>query len=183
MDRQEVFTKLRNANVSSDAMRTTLAKEGCQELTTFVRESGWITSRKSLWFNAVYGKAQAPGPVRARLLFSTAAKELVLQDQSVLLLGLMKLSGEVGQAYSNRESCGLDAYQHLFVVGFHTGGVECPLQASDTYSVVEYMQDRANNDLSTHILTIRSSAHKPLDVWYGEVFAKWLADSMLRIDL
>lgn len=158
------------SHVAIHAQKMSLPEIGMDDLRAYITAKGF--HEKDVMLATNFGsKAKAR---ELRLAIHVLAKELLLAKQAVYVTNLSALIAAVGRASQWDEGVWLDEYSHILVCNFFSKGAESPMSASQRQQVTDYLLERYDSGLHTHvqILDCTETEVQKIQDWYGSAFWK-----------
>lgn len=168
------------ARIPRDAQNQSLIKMGCPEL----RE--YVMSGSDRGINFVVANVCKSGYVMGiadcRLLFQVLGKELVLKGRRVLVTNPVYIAYNLEAKGESEVEEELNTYTDLLLLSFFQSNGRCPYSPKEAYLLTEYLAQRADHGLRTHMFWQVSSeekAHSEAKTWYPDMWVDWVMEDNL----
>ena len=185
INHDKLIAQMDEAGISVQAQNESLTSLELIDLREYVMRGGWKEDG-GVVISIVESAGTKPTDVQAgRLAFHTFGKELVLRKNIVQLVSVTTLLSGLDRANAFDEDVWLDEYEHLLVTNFFSKGEEPPISASQRQRVVDYLQDRFDKGLHTHVQINGFKQKDKIDLseWYGTAFWNWFSAQQIIVKI
>lgn len=168
---------MQNAGVPGRIWRENLVDLGCPDLRTLVQSNGLLYDNGHAIYSVQIRANKAEDYARARLVFLTLAKELVITKSPVVVTSLALLEESVVDNGYGHTLAELLTYTHIFITDFHTDDGEPSISGAMRGKVGSMLYRLREEGKGVHVL-VYAKAKEPIG-WFSTTLLKAIqADDM-----